>query len=75
MFKTLKQIIKKLMRNIKSNRGNSLAEFAVTTAMMATFIFGILTWLILGETPDTKTWICLILSLVIILIQLSEIKL
>jgi len=36
MFKTLKQIIKKLMRNIKSNRGNSLAEFAVTTAMMAT---------------------------------------
>ena len=36
MFKTLKQIIKKLMRNIKSNRGNSLAEFVVTTAMMAT---------------------------------------
>ena len=36
MFKTLKQIIKKLMRSIKSNRGNSLAEFAVTTAMMAT---------------------------------------
>ena len=42
---------------------------------MATIIFGILTWLILGETPDTKTWICLILSAIIILIQLSEIKL
>ena len=25
-----------LMRKIKSNKGNSLAEFAVTTAMMAT---------------------------------------
>ena len=36
MFKTLKQIIKKLMRTIKSTKGNSLAEFAVTTAMMAT---------------------------------------
>ncbi len=36
MFKTLKQIIKKLMKNIKSTKGNSLAEFAVTTAMMAT---------------------------------------
>ena len=33
MFKTLKQIIKKLMRTIKSTKGNSL-EFAVTTAMM-----------------------------------------
>ena len=36
MFKTLKQIIKKLMRTIKSTKGNSLAEFATTTALMAT---------------------------------------
>jgi len=36
MFRTLKEIIKKLMRTIKSTKGNSLAEFAVTTAMMAT---------------------------------------
>ena len=42
---------------------------------MATLVFGIMTWLILGETPDTKTWICLVLSAIIILIQLSEIKL
>ena len=41
---------------------------------MATFIFGVMTWLVLGETPDTKTWICLVLSIVIIGLQLSEIK-
>ena len=41
---------------------------------MATFIFGVMTWLVLGETPDTKTLICLILSIVIIGLQLSEIK-
>ena len=41
---------------------------------MATFVFGILTWLILGETPDTKTWISLALAAVIIMLQLSDIK-
>jgi len=41
---------------------------------MATLVFGIMTWLVLGETPNTKTWICLGLSLLIIIIQLSEIK-
>ena len=36
MFRTLKEIMKKFMRTIKKTNGNSLAEFAVTTAMMAT---------------------------------------
>ena len=36
MFETIKKLIKSLMRQIKSTNGNSLAEFAVTTAMMAT---------------------------------------
>ena len=33
-----------------------------------------MTWLVLGETPDTKTWICLVLSIVIMVLQLSDIK-
>ena len=41
---------------------------------LATLTFSILTWLVLGETPDTKTWICLFLSILIICIQLSEIR-
>jgi len=36
MFETIKRFFKKLNKKIKSNTGNSLAEFAVTTAMMAT---------------------------------------
>ena len=36
MFETIKKFIKSFMRTIKSTKGNSLAEFAVTTAMMAT---------------------------------------
>ena len=36
MFRTLKEIMKYIMRTIKNRNGNSLAEFAVTTAMMAT---------------------------------------
>ena len=36
MFRALKEIMKKIMRTIKNTKGNSLAEFAVTTAMMAT---------------------------------------
>ena len=39
---------------------------------MATFVFGILTWLVLNEVPDTRTVITLILSMVIIGIQLSH---
>ena len=36
MFKNLLQKLKQLFKKLKSSRGNSLAEFAVTTAMMAT---------------------------------------
>ena len=32
----MKQTLKTLIRNVKSIRGNSLAEFATTTALMAT---------------------------------------
>ena len=39
---------------------------------MATFIFGIMTWLILDELPDTRTIICLVLSVIIIILQLSH---
>ena len=40
---------------------------------MATIVFTFLTWLILNELPDTRTIISLILSIVIILIQLSHV--
>jgi len=36
MFETIKKFFKALTKAVKNNRGNSLAEFAVTTAMMAT---------------------------------------
>ena len=36
MFKNVIKIFKKLLKKLKSRKGNSLAEFAVTTAMMAT---------------------------------------
>ena len=39
---------------------------------MATFVFGIMTWLFLNEAPDIRTWITLVLSVVIIGIQLSH---
>ena len=39
---------------------------------MATIVFTILTYLILHELPDTRTIISLILSVVIIIIQLSH---
>ena len=39
---------------------------------IATLTFGILTWLILNELPDTRTIICLILSVIIIILQLSH---
>ena len=40
---------------------------------LTTIVFGIMTWLLLGEVPNTKTLICLALSIVIILIQLSDV--
>ena len=39
---------------------------------MATFVFGIMTWLILHEVPDTRTMISIALAVVIIGIQLSH---
>ena len=39
---------------------------------MATITMGLLTWLLLDELPDTRTIICLILSSIIIIIQLSH---
>ena len=36
MFKNIIKIFKRIVRKLKSTKGNSLAEFAVTTAMMAT---------------------------------------
>ena len=36
MFKNVIKIFKKIVKKLKSDKGNSLAEFAVTTAMMAT---------------------------------------
>ena len=39
MFQNIiKEILKKIFKTFKSRKGNSLAEFAVTTAMMATLI-------------------------------------
>ena len=36
MFKNIIKIFKKLLKKLKNTKGNSLAEFAVTTAMLAT---------------------------------------
>ena len=36
MFKSIIKIFKKFLKKLKNTKGNSLAEFAVTTAMMAT---------------------------------------
>ena len=36
MFKNVIKIFKKIVKKLKSDKGNSLAAFAVTTAMMAT---------------------------------------
>ena len=40
---------------------------------MATLVFSILTYFILHETPDFRTWITMILSVIIIIIQLSHV--
>ena len=39
---------------------------------LSTLMFGILTWLVLNELPDTRTIICLFLSVIIIILQLSH---
>jgi len=40
---------------------------------IGTFIFGILTWLLIGEIPTLKTIVCLLLAIAIILIQVTNI--
>ena len=39
---------------------------------MATLVFTIMTWLMLNELPDTRTIISMVLSIIIIVIQLSH---
>ena len=39
---------------------------------IGTLIFGILTWLLIGEIPTLKTVICLLLAVAIILIQITN---
>ena len=39
---------------------------------MGTLVFAILTFALLNETPDTRTIICLVLSVIIIILQLSH---
>ena len=41
---------------------------------IATFCFGILTWGLLGEIPTLKTFVCLLLAVAIILIQISNLQ-
>ena len=42
---------------------------------LGTMIFGLLTWFVLNEPPNTKVIISLVLSLIIIIIQLTNINL
>ena len=39
---------------------------------IATITFGVLAWLVLDELPDTKTIISLLLSIIIVILQLSK---
>jgi len=45
-----------------------LAGFGV-----GTFVFGVMTWMLLSEIPTLKTIICLLLAIAIILIQITNI--
>jgi hypothetical protein len=45
-----------------------LAGFGV-----GTFVFGVMTWMLLAEIPTLKTIICLLLAIAIILIQITNI--
>jgi|TARA_Y100000296_G_scaffold86154_1_gene124920 hypothetical protein len=40
---------------------------------MGTFIFGLMTWGILGEAPNAKVMVSLALALIIILIQMTNV--
>ena len=46
-----------------------LAGFGIST-----LVFGILTWTLLTEIPTLKTFVCLLLAIAIILIQLTNIS-
>ena len=46
-----------------------LAGFGIST-----LVFGILTWILLTEIPTLKTFVCLLLAIAIILIQLTNIS-
>ena len=46
-----------------------LAEFGIST-----FTFGVMAWLLLTEIPTLKTFVCLLLAIAIILIQLTNIS-
>ena len=41
---------------------------------IATLIFGIMAWSLIGEIPTMKTFVCLLLAVAIILIQVTNIK-
>ena len=41
---------------------------------IATLIFGIMAWSLIGEIPTMKTFVCLLLAAAIILIQVTNIK-
>ena len=41
---------------------------------IATSIFGLLAWSLIGEIPTMKTFVCLLLAVAIILIQVTNIK-
>jgi len=45
-----------------------LAGFGV-----GTFVFGVMTWMLLSEIPTLKTIICLLVAIAIILIQITNI--
>ena len=46
-----------------------LAGFGIST-----FTFGVMAWLLLTEIPTLKTFVCLLLAIAIILIQLTNIS-
>ena len=40
---------------------------------MGTVVFGLMTWLLSNEIPTLKTFICLLLAVAIILIQVTNV--
>jgi hypothetical protein len=41
---------------------------------IGTLVFGTLAWILIGEIPTMKTFVCLLLAAAIILIQVTNIK-